>query len=82
MERVNLFYCYTCSPTAGFIMKAFSYFKQFLDINIIIYVPCLHYRLAVQELVDTELMDKKYTEDEAKVSACNILPFYSLKLYF
>ena len=24
-------------------------------------------------------MDKKYTEDEARVSACNILPFYTLK---
>ena len=24
-------------------------------------------------------MDKKYTEDEAKVSACYILPFYTLK---
>ena len=23
-------------------------------------------------------MDKKYTEDEARVSACNILPFYTL----
>ena len=24
-------------------------------------------------------MDKKYTGDEARVSACNILPFYTLK---
>ena len=29
---------------------------------------CLIYSLTVQELVDTELLDKKYNEEEAKVN--------------
>ena len=43
-----------------------------------IYLDFLPCRVTLQEIVDTELLDKKYSEDEARVSVNHLQNAYSV----
>lgn len=56
---LHLHYVHYSGPLQHFLKSLFN--KIYLD-----FFPC---SVTLQEIVDTELLDKKYNQDEARVSA-------------